>query len=257
MTNPPTLRSARAELARRTEHWFELPMAVLGGVWLILLVVDLLGHSTAVTNIVTNAIWIAFVLEFLFRFAVAPRKLRFLRRSWVTALSLGLPALRVLRFARVVRLLRVGRGLRAVRLARLLTSFNRGMGALGATMRNRGFPYVVALTLVVVLLGASGMYTFERDAGNRDGFATFGAALWWTAMLITTMGSEYWPRSSEGRIVCLLLSIYAFAVFGYITATLASYFVGADAEQERRRAGRLEEELAAIQAAVQQLALRR
>src|SRR5690606_29304212 len=163
--------------ARRTEHWFELPMAVLGGVWLILLVLDLLGRSTPVTNIVTNAIWIAFVLEFLFRFAVAPRKLRFLRRSWVTALSLGLPALRVL------RLLRVGRGLRAVRLARLLTSFNRGMGALGATMRNRGFPYVVALTLVVVLLGASGMYTFEREAGNRDGFATFGAALWWTAML--------------------------------------------------------------------------
>lgn len=33
-------------------------------------------------------------------------------------------------------------------------------------------------------------------------------------MLLTTMGSEYWPQTAEGRILCLLLSVYAFAVFG-------------------------------------------
>ena len=52
-------------------------------------------------------------------------------------------------------------------------------------------------------------------------------------MLLTTMGSEYWPRTPEGRFVCLLLSIYAFAVFGYITATLASFFIGSDSVGER------------------------
>lgn len=250
----PTLRNARAELARRIEHWLELPLAALGAVWLVLLMVELLGGATPLTDTITTTIWIVFVVEFLFRFLVAPRKGQFLRRSWITALSLGLPALRVLRFARAFRLLRFGRGVRAIRLARLLTSFNRGMRALGATMRTRGFPYVVALTFVVLLLGSAGMYTFERDGGNEQGFRTYGSALWWTAMLITTMGSEYWPRSSEGRVVCLLLSIYAFAVFGYITATLASYFVGADAEQERRRSDRLERELASIRSAVQELA---
>ncbi len=44
------------------------------------------------------------------------------------------------------------------------------------------------------------------------------------------MGSDYWPRTPEGRILCLLLALYAFAVFGYVTATLASYFIGRDAE---------------------------
>jgi voltage-gated potassium channel len=72
------------------------------------------------------------------------------------------------------------------------------------------------------------MYVFEREHGLKD----FGTALWWTAMLITTMGSEYWPRSAEGRVLCLILSIYAFAVFGYVTASLASLFVENDARNE-------------------------
>jgi voltage-gated potassium channel len=254
MASTPKLSTARAELDRRIEHWLELPMALLGAVWLTLLVLDLLRGSTPWTDTFVQAIWATFVIEFAFRFSVAPAKTRFLRRNWVTGLSLVLPALRVLRFARIARLMRMGRTVRAVRLARLLTSFNRGMRTLGSTMRNRGFPYVVALTAIVLLLGAAGMHAFERDGGNEQGFSTFAGALWWTAMLLTTMGSEHWPRSSEGRLVCLLLSVYAFAVFGYITATLASYFVGSDAQQERQRSARLEQELAGMRAALQRLA---
>ena len=70
------------------------------------------------------------------------------------------------------------------------------------------------------------MYAFEREHGLAD----YGAALWWTAMLVTTMGSEYWPKSPEGRVLCLFLAIYAFAVFGYVTASLASFFVDRDAK---------------------------
>jgi len=244
----PSLRSARAELTRRIEHWFELPMAVLGGIWLLLLVVELLRGATPAVDAATTAIWVIFVVEFTARFVISPHKLRYLRRSWITALSLALPAARVLRVARIARILRVGRTARALRLARLLTSFNRGMRALGSTMRGRGFPYVLALTVVLVVLGAAGMYTFERESGNTEGFQSFGASLWWTAMLLTTVGSEHWPRTPEGRVICLLLSLYAFAVFGYITATLASYFVGSDAQQERDRTARLERELAEIRA---------
>ena len=251
MTPTVRLRTARAELARRIEHWFELPMALLGVVWLLLLVFELLRGATRWSDLLTNAIWAVFIIEFSARLVLAPRKGAFLRRHWLTALSLALPALRVLRFARLVRLLRAGRTLRAVRLARLLTSFSRGMRALGATMQTRGVPYVFALTFVVLLLGAAGMHAFERDHGS-PGFTTFPAALWWTAMIITTMGSEFWPRSPEGRLICLLLSVYAFAVFGYLTATLASYFIGSDAASDGARLRRVEAELVAIRAALEQ-----
>jgi hypothetical protein len=46
---------------------------------------------------------------------------------------------------------------------------------------------------------------------------------------MTTMGSEYWPRTAEGQVLCLLLALYAFAAFGYVTATLATFFVGREA----------------------------
>jgi voltage-gated potassium channel len=46
------------------------------------------------------------------------------------------------------------------------------------------------------------------------------------------MGSEYWPQTPEGRILCFILSLYAFTVFGYVTAVLATFFVGRDAEDE-------------------------
>ena len=50
---------------------------------------------------------------------------------------------------------------------------------------------------------------------------------------MTTMGSDYWPKTAEGRLLCVFLALYAFAVFGYEAATLASYFVGRDAENKR------------------------
>jgi voltage-gated potassium channel len=100
------------------------------------------------------------------------------------------------------------------------------MRALGRTMGRRGFGYVAALTLLVTLGGAAGMHYFERGQGLDD----FGTALWWTAMIMTTMGSEYWPKTAEGRVLCLVLALYAFAVFGYVTATIATFFLGRDAE---------------------------
>ena len=101
------------------------------------------------------------------------------------------------------------------------------MRSLGASMGRRGFGYVAALTVIVTLAGAAGMYAFENEA--PDGLDSYGEALWWTAMIMTTLGSAYWPQTPEGRVLCLILALYAFGVFGYVTATLATFFVGRDA----------------------------
>jgi voltage-gated potassium channel len=71
-------------------------------------------------------------------------------------------------------------------------------------------------------------------------------------MIMLTLGSDYWPQSAEGRILCILLSLYAFGIFGYVTATLASFFIGRDAEGEgtelagAREFGLLREEIALL-----------
>ncbi|HEX2532817.1 MAG TPA: potassium channel family protein, partial [Chitinophagaceae bacterium] len=213
-------------LLLRVEKALEGPMVVLGFAWLVLLVVELVAGLSPALELITLVIWALFVLDFIIKFVLAPRKGVFLRKNWLTAVSLIIPALRVVRVVRLVRLLR---GLRSLRLVKILASLNRSMKSLGATLQRRGFPYVVLLTVVVVVGGAAGMYAFER---NEEGLQSFGEALWWTAMMVMTIGSEYWPRSGEGRVLCFLLALYGFSIFGYITATLASFFIGRDAEEK-------------------------
>jgi voltage-gated potassium channel len=239
----------RRELLAQIDDWLETPMFILGLAWLALLVVELTRGLTPLLETIGQVIWIVFLVDFAIRLLLAPEKSAYLRRNWLTAVSLGLPALRVFR---IVRVFRVARGLR---LVRLITSLNRGMRALGAAMERRGFGYVIALTLVVTLAGAAGMYAFENGHGLND----YGTALWWTSMIMATMGSDYWPQTAEGRVLCLLLALYAFAVFGYVTATIATFFIGRDAAdpaaevagEETLRA--LRDEMAALRAEVRLL----
>ena len=189
-------------------------------------------------------------------FFLAPRKVEYLRRQWLTVVALFLPALRLLSIFRIAR---AASALRGVRILRLVSSANRGMRSLGRVMGRRGLGYVVVLTLMITVAGGSGMYALERDVPGTA-IDSLGSAIWWTAMTLTTMGSDYFPRTSEGRLPCLLLAIYGFAVFGYVAAAVASFFVARDADADTgeiagaRQVNQLRDEIAALHAKLDALA---
>jgi voltage-gated potassium channel len=106
----------------------------------------------------------------------------------------------------------------------------RGDGDCDRSEQRHDFGYVPAPSVIVVFAGAAGMFAFENE--TAAGIKMYGDALWWTAMMITTIGSEYFPKTAEGRVLCFILALYGFAVFGYMTATLATYFVRRDAESK-------------------------
>ncbi len=222
----------RREVLEQLEDWLETPMLLLGFAWLALFVIELIWGLSPLLQAIGTVIWIIFILDFTVKFTLAPRKFAYFKRNWLTAVALLLPALRVFRIARVIRLLGTTRATRGLNLVRTLARTNRGMRVLGTSMGRRGFSYVAALTLVITLVGAAGMYAFENNTPNGKGLNDYGTALWWTAMLMTTMGSEYWPQTAEGRVLCFLLAVYAFAVFGYVTAAIATFFIGRDAEDD-------------------------
>lgn len=224
------LKSERYELLRRLEDSLETPMLALAFVWLAMLVVELIWGESRLFEIIGTIIWVIFILDFAVEFVLAPHKVAYLKRNWLTTTSLLIPALRLIRVFRVFRLLRLARVGRGLSLLRVVSSLNRGMRALGTSLSRRGFGYVIALTVLVTLTGAAGMYAFENEAPG--GIKSYGEALWWTAMILTTMGSQYWPQTVEGRVLCVFLALYAFAVFGYVTATLATFFIGRDAEND-------------------------
>jgi voltage-gated potassium channel len=219
----------RSEFLQQVEQILELPVLILGFVWLILLVIELTWGFTPLLEALFYFIWGTFILDFLLRLWLAPRKLTFVKKNWMTIVSLMIPALRVIQIFRVIRVLRMARTVRSLNLVRVVGTWNRGMRALRNSMGRKGFGYVVLLTILVALLGSAGMYYFEQ---GEPGFEAYGDALWWTAMIILTMGSGQWPITPEGRILGFLLALYAFAVFGYVTATLASVFIGLEAGAE-------------------------
>jgi voltage-gated potassium channel len=219
-----SLSQARTEVLEQLEAWLDTPMLILSFVWLILFIVELTWGLNPFLDTASTTIWILFIFNFLLEFFLAPQKRTYLRRNWLTVCSLALPALRILRVFRIVR------AARGFRLLGVMMRTSRGMRSLSASFKRRGFGYVLASTVLVTLIGAAGMYAFEREV--QSGFESYGVALWWTAMLLTTMGSDYFPQSSEGRILCFVLAVYGFAVFGYVTATIATFFVGRDAEDD-------------------------
>ena len=166
--------------------------------------------------------------------------------------------MRTIRILRVARVLRVAGTALGLRLLRVVSSVNRGMGALGASLSRRGFGYFLALTVLVTFAGAAGMYAFENETPN--GLDSYGEALWWTGMIMTTMGSQCWTQTIEGWVLCVFLALYAFAVFGYVAATLATFFVGRDAQNPEaelagaRAIAELRSEIAALRGEIRALA---
>ena len=222
------LNRERYALLNRLQDALETPLVVLGFIWLVLLVIEFIWGLNYYLQLLSLVIWAIFILDFAVKFILAPHKLNFLQSNVLTTISLIVPALRVFRITRVFRVVRSVRAVRGLRLVKVVGSINRGMRSLGKTMQRRAFGYVVALTVVVTVAGAAGMYAFEQEHGLK----TYGEAIWWTAMLLISIGSDYFPVTPEGRVLCLLLALYGFAVFGYVTATLATFFIGQDAESK-------------------------
>ncbi|MDM9380618.1 potassium channel family protein [Chlorogloeopsis sp. ULAP01] len=253
------LEKERNEILQQLEEWLEIPMLVLAFVWLGLFVMELIWGLNPLLEVFSTTIWIIFIFDFLLEMTLSPRKLPYLKRNWITVVSLFLPALRIFRIVKVLQTLQTVRAVQGLRLLRVMTSTNRGMRALSATFNRRGFGYVVVLTVIVTLVGSAGMYAFENQLPDGSGLNNYGTALWWTAMLMTTMGSEYWPKTPEGRVLCFFLALYAFAIFGYVTATLATFFIGRDADDDQAEVAgvksitALHDEIAALRAEIQQL----
>ena len=216
--------AARIELLGHVEAVLEPVMVVLGLVFLGLLTVQfsglrISGADRRALNWAEMAIYALFVGDFGLRFVLAPVKSLFLRRNWLTAASLVVPCLRPLRAAGAAG------ALPSVHLLRLLSGANHGMRALREIAGGRRLAYLVTLSVLVMMLGAGSVVSFERAAPDGE-ITSFGQGIRWAATLVTTINSGVDPISIAGRVVAVVMRVYAVSVFGYITASIATYFIG-------------------------------
>ncbi|MGN6517741.1 MAG: ion transporter [Rhizomicrobium sp.] len=250
------IKGERSALLHNLTQMTDKAMIALAFVWIGLMIGDFLGKLTPPLVVLNNVIWAIFGIDFAVKFVVAPHKWDFLKTHWILLISLVLPAFRLLRILQALS------ALRALSLVRILTSLNVGIGQLTDAMGRRGLGWITIITVIVLFGGAAGMYNLENPKqlisqgfGNvvqqGGGLHSYSDAVWWTAMLMTTIGSQYWPVTTAGRALCFLLSMFSLGVFGYITAALASFFV--DKESVAKPARAREETLIALREEVRQL----
>jgi len=97
---------------------------------------------------------------------------------------------------------------------------------------------------VVVCAGLE--IAFEQHAPGAN-IRNFGDALWWAVVTVTTVGyGDKYPVSPGGKGVAVVLLLVGIGLIGVLTATVASYFVEQQSNQEQADLGRRLDRIEAI-----------
>jgi len=185
---------------------------ILAAVIPLFLVPD--GAQPFVEAVVFVAAWAVFVVDLV----VHERRLVHYLGTWLGRFDLAVVVLTApwfllvgpseSRFVMIIRLARLARVVMATRGAHQL-------------LQRIGRVAIVAFS--VVLVGAAVAYRAEHP--TNPGFATFGDALWWAIVTLTTVGyGDIVPKTTAGRVDGVMIMITGIAVLGLLAGSMASFF---------------------------------
>lgn len=171
-----------------------------------------------------------FLLDYLLRWATADYKfgkrsvLSFVRYPFsfmalIDLLSI-LPSLTVLNSAfKVLRMLRMARALRVFRVLRA-ARYSRSLRIIGAALRSSKESLLAVGSLALAYIFICALIIFNAEP---DSFRNFFEALYWSTVLLTTVGfGDITPVTVVGRAIAMTSSIFGIAIValpsGIITA---------------------------------------
>jgi voltage-gated potassium channel len=211
----------------------ERPMLCVSFVWFLVIVAELVGEKNPWLLDCGTALWILIAVYVGLRMSAAQDRTLFLKKNWLFVLAVLVSILRIVPFLQGLPLVRALTATFGLQVVWIFASADQGLRSMSRMMGRRGGGYALTLTAVVVLAGAAGMLHFESGVGGIEGIHSFPRALWWVSMQITNIGSGYQPMSRGGKALCLGISVYAAAMFGYLTAVFAALFIGHDAKDPK------------------------
>ncbi|MCN0150890.1 potassium channel family protein [Salinispora arenicola] len=215
--------SRREQQAMNWERLTALPLTILSLGFLAAYAAPILDPQlnsawTAVCRSATFIIWLLFWLDMVVRFVLHTQRLRFLREHLFDLAVLILPILRPLR---------------AMRLVTVVLSLSRRTEV---WVRGRLGIYVAATTVLLVLVASLAVLDAERGAPDPS-ITNYSDAVWWAAVTITTVGyGDFYPVTTEGRLVAVGLMIGGIGLIGFVTGSLATWIVDRVTGRDRHAA---------------------
>jgi voltage-gated potassium channel len=157
-------------------------------------------------EIVSQIIWLIFLLDLIMRFFAVKRFGRFLRKNWLEMVSL------MLLFVRFLRVFRAVLALTAIKRF----SSNRA-SATGL--------YVLMLMPLTWFTGAVAVLDAE-SASPGGSITNLREALWWSLATITTVGyGDKYPITLEGQLIAAVLMIAGISLFSAGAAMFATWML--------------------------------
>ncbi len=131
-----------------------------------------------------------------------------------------------------MRFLRAFRLLRVLKLTRYSSALNMLVITINDNARALAASFLILLT--VMLLAASGMYYFEREA-QPDDFGSIPAAMWWAFSTLTTVGyGDVTPITNGGKIFGAMITVIGIGMVALPTSILATGYASQLKISQRR-----------------------
>ena len=181
------------------------------------------------------ATWTVFLIDYVANLMLAPERWRWFRWHILDLLIVVLPLLRPLR------------------LLRLLTLLSILQRTAGTAFRGRVVLYAAGASILLIFVAALAVLDVERSAPGAN-ITTFGTALWWAFVTITTVGyGDFTPLTIVGRLIAGALMLGGIALLGVVTATIASWIVERVATKEEDAQAATRGEIRALELQVTRL----
>ena len=151
--------------------------------------------------------WLAFALDLIYGIWKAKSKKDYLKHHPLEVASVLLPFLRPLRLMRVISF--GGLAIQKVAIGRQFA----------ITLK-------VILTALFIAYISAVQITITERAVESSNIKDFGDGLWWAISTVTTVGyGDYFPTTTEGKFIAVMLMVMGISLVGVITASVAAWFV--------------------------------
>lgn len=211
---------------------------VISVLWLPVLIIPLVSHPAGSVNETLNAIdltvWALFVVEYLVRLYLVPRRWHFVTHHILDLVVIVVPPLRPLRALRILRILRL------VKVAAIVATALRRTRDI---LTHKGFHFVLLSVTILVFAIAAVVLGLERNAPHSN-IHDYPDALWWAMSTVTTVGyGDRVPVTSGGRGLAIVLMLVGIGLVGVLTATVASFFVQQRTDEAQHELAEIRDEL--------------
>ena len=226
-------------MLERWEGRTEWPLAFIAVVFLVAYSVQVLAHPGGLTSRVLDVmmwvLWAGFAVDYLVRLTLAPLRWRWFVRHPLDFVIVAVPFLRPLRLLRLVAV-----------VAALQKAF-------GDAIRGRVVTYTAASAVLLVYAASLAILDAERSAPTAH-IKNFGDAVWWSITTITTVGyGDFYPVTTDGRLVAVMLMIGGISLIGMVTAVVATRIVQRVAQEDMTKQAATAAQIVELRSQITQL----